>query len=120
MKYVYSTDEEFFFSDEYDSREAAMEACVHDLEPGARYCTAIVQVKDGGCYAPSAYHLIEHMQEAAYDEVGEVAEGWLCNVTKEQEADLEDRVSQAIKAWLFIHGKQPTFFGVTEVEWHTA
>jgi hypothetical protein len=36
--------------------------------------------------------IIEHLQQNAYDEVGEVAECWLDDISREQREDLNDRI----------------------------
>ena len=56
--------------------------------------------------------IIEHMQQDAYDTVGEVAEDWLDNITIKQRRDLEGRVEDVVKEWLKEIGEEPTFYKV--------
>ena len=49
------------------------------------------------CFAD---HLIEYLQEDAYDELGEVAYDWLDSVSKEQREVLNDRIINVVKEWL--------------------
>ena len=56
--------------------------------------------------------IIEHLQENAYDEVGEVAECWLDDISTEQRADLNDRLKKAVLEWLKDCEQEPTFYKV--------
>ena len=55
---------------------------------------------------------LDHITNAAYDEGGEYAEDYLSGVTKEQEAELDKMVEDAVNAWADKHGLQPTFYRV--------
>jgi hypothetical protein len=57
-------------------------------------------------------HLIEQMQESAYDAGGEFAEDYLADVTEEQVRELD----RAIKAWLSSVNPSVTFFKVKEIQ----
>jgi hypothetical protein len=59
---------------------------------------------------------IDRLKECVYDECGEYAEDWLDNCTKEQEADLEDRIKEVVNKWADDYGLQPTFYGVKNVK----
>lgn len=44
--------------------------------------------------------LIEDLQEAAYEECGEIVDDYLDHVTPEQSANLARRVQEAVRGWL--------------------
>lgn len=70
--------------------------------------------KKAGDYAP-VRHFLDGIVELADDDCGEVAEGWLRNVTDEQTTDLEQRIRDAVNAWADDHGLQPTFGSVDNI-----
>ena len=56
--------------------------------------------------------IIEYLQESAYDEVGEVVDGWLDSITKERREDLENRVLKVVLEWLKECKEEPYFYTV--------
>ena len=56
--------------------------------------------------------IIEHLQQNAYDEVGEVAECWLDDISREQREDLNDRLKKVVSEWLKDCKQEPTFYKV--------
>lgn len=56
--------------------------------------------------------IIEYLQQDANDEIGEVAEDWLSGVSREQRADLENRVLKVVLEWLKDCKEEPTFYKV--------
>lgn len=56
--------------------------------------------------------IIEYLQENAYDEIGEVSEGWLDSITREQREDLESKVLKVVLEWLKDCKEEPTFYKV--------
>lgn len=78
-----------------------------------------VQVRpDSREWLPDARHIIERMQERAWDDHGEFSETFLDGLTKEQEAELTKAVGDAIDTWIGKHGLHPTFFTVTNIKEH--
>lgn len=56
--------------------------------------------------------IIEFLQQAAYDELGEVAEDWLDYITKEQREDLNNRLLKVVLEWIKDCNEQPSFFRI--------
>lgn len=56
--------------------------------------------------------LIEGLQEAAADEVGEVAEDWLWDIEKEDRKVLDERLLNTVLEWLKEYKYEPTFYKV--------
>lgn len=123
-QYVWSTDEERFFSHEYDSREDAL-AEGRSEEPGAVIYTGIVRRVTVGELARGTFSLdgqgvIEAMGEAAYDIVGEAADSWGDGIPNEAADDLTERLIDEVLEWAETHGIVPKFFAVEKIEEHDA
>ena len=56
--------------------------------------------------------VIEALQEQAYDELGEVSEDWLDNITREQREDLNNRLLKVVLEWLKDCKEEPSFYKV--------
>ena len=56
--------------------------------------------------------IIEYLQQDAYDEVGEAAECWLDDISREQREDLNDRLKKVVLEWLKDCKEEPTFYKV--------
>lgn len=63
--------------------------------------------------------ILERLGMDADDEVGEVAEDWLTNVTKEQSEELEAEILKVVKAWLDKHRHNPTFYKIEPMHYIT-
>ncbi|HHY72261.1 MAG TPA: hypothetical protein GX497_03370 [Bacillus bacterium] len=70
------------------------------------------------CFSPgiNAEHVLEQIAEHAYDEVGEVAESYLENVSKEDCNILEERLNNALNEWLKETKNKPNFFKIEKIE----
>jgi hypothetical protein len=69
---------------------------------------------------PRGSWLIDQIQEQAFEEAGEAAEGWLDHATKEAMDDLRGRVAEAVAAWLEADpARHIHFWGVEKVQKHT-
>lgn len=58
---------------------------------------------------------LDSIVSTACDEGGEYADGYLEDVTKEQEADLDKRIAETVNKWADDYGLQPNFYRVTNV-----
>lgn len=58
---------------------------------------------------------LDTLSNHAYDEAGEYADEWP-NCTKEQEADLTQRLKDVVNQWADDHGLQPQFYHVENVK----
>ena len=64
----------------------------------------------------NADSIIEYLQEDAYEQIGEVAQDWLDNITVEQRKDLEASVLSVVKDWLKRCKEEPSFYKVLPFE----
>ena len=60
--------------------------------------------------------VLEGIQEDAYSEGGEFSEGYLDDVTKEQEEDLEQKLNEVFSAWIDKYNHHPNFYNVGDIE----
>ena len=52
----------------------------------------------------------------AYDEFSDLAEGFLSNVSLEQEQELDDEIKEVIDKWADKYNQHPTFYGVEGIK----
>jgi hypothetical protein len=57
--------------------------------------------------------VLEGLREKAYEEVGDITDGWLEDVTPQQEKELSDALNSTLQVWLQRVNKAPAF-GVIE------
>lgn len=60
--------------------------------------------------------ILESAYNQVYDEVGECAEGFLDDVTKEQQRELEEQLNEVFYNWVIKHKLQPNCYTVTNEE----
>ena len=64
--------------------------------------------------------VLERLAERAYEAGGEFSESWCDSISKHRNADLDEALSSAVKAWIDKHGLWPSFFTVRNVRHHSA
>ena len=67
-------------------------------------------------YGIEADSVIEHIQETTYDEVGEVAEDYLNDVTTEDLLELEEKLNDVFYKWQKEHKYEPNFYRIVATE----
>ena len=72
----------------------------------------------GGIWQPTidGDGIIEMLQEMADEAVGDVADGYLADVTKEDEEKLTNALTETVKKWAAENGYLPTFYTVENVK----
>lgn len=113
MKWVYSTNEENFTSDEFDTKEEAIEEGAYeawDCEYESFYVgqKKSVVLTD---FLPDTQSLVETLSENAYDAVGDLTDAWP-SISREQ----RDELIALIDEWAIRNNLNPTFFQVINVE----
>lgn len=114
MEKCYSTNnEDFNCTDLHDAIVSALECPLAKVGD-------IVTVYEGDAVPWKAGDFtgftLDHISNAAYDEGGEYADGYLEGVTKEQESDLDKRIADVVNQWADDHGLQPNFYRVANVK----
>jgi TusA-related sulfurtransferase len=110
-KYCVSYNGEEFHGEDYDSREEAIEMMTLEMNDGEELYVGIsdpITVDDvkNCCYVDG-----EDFECRMYDEVGEVAEGWLSGVSNDE----WDELNKIIADWIW-EKAQPSFYRVKDVE----
>lgn len=118
-KWSYSQDEEIWDNDYEYSKEDAIEAgkewyLGESFKVGRMYD---VKFTEEQCeWFNLAEKAIDVMNDALEDEVGEVAEYWTNQITREDEEDLDKRIGKAIMEWIEERIGQPNVFLVNDLE----
>lgn len=97
--------------------DSALEAA--ELAAEGEDVGAIVQAGRLRCHIPflNANWVIEHLQEQAGDECGEVSEDWdIQSVSDDAVKELDSALELVIDGWLHKHGVMPTFGTIEDVE----
>lgn len=100
---------------ETNSREEAIKLGMEQAKEEGLSQFSIGKVVLCGMPYISADTVIENAQEQLYDEVGEVAEGYL-DTTKEQDKELEDKLNEVFYEWHKKHNLFPTCYKVENIE----
>ncbi|WP_257129840.1 hypothetical protein [Bacillus cereus] len=122
MKWMYNlNDAEAWTSDEFDTKEEAIAAAKEEI--------ALIEKLEGiphgdifrigqvELYNPMInVDFISQLEEQAYDECGEVAEGWLEDVDEKQKQTLDSQIQEVITKWLEDIGKTPGFGSIENIE----
>jgi hypothetical protein len=120
--------EEIWNNEDFDTREEAIEAGFEYMkdEYYAEYGTndilsgTVIEFEVGQCsiHVPHVCvdYIVNQLQEDAYEECGEVAEDFLCNVTKGEVKILEERLNDVVRAWLEDMREEPNFYSITNIE----
>ena len=110
-QYANSADGETF-SSLFDTRKEAVEEIKEELEKGdSFYIGEVVPIKKDDVRV-DVEGLLETVEEAMGEEVGDVAEDWLWgNTTDEEEAELE----KLIVNWIW-RKRKPTFYKICNVK----
>ena len=90
--------------------------CEYDIEVyGTPSSFAVAQI-----FSPSfgidAGSVLESIQENAYSEGGEFSDGYLDDVTKEQEEELEQKLNEVFAEWTEKYNLHPNFYTVGDIE----
>lgn len=113
------TDNEIWQFD-YDGYESKEEAIRYGkkLAKGEDYKRFRVG-KSVPCSMATIYadNIIENAVEQLYDEVGEVSETYLENVTDEQEKELEEALNEVFYQWHKKHDLFPTCYTIEDIEY---
>ncbi|MGG1659492.1 hypothetical protein [Brevibacillus sp. NRS-1366] len=113
--------------DEYDTKEEAIEAARAFFKQWKEEDPEEFEDETGGThfqvgqiqkYAPhiNVESVIDDIGERAYDECGEWAGEYLYDVKSEHQNELEEKLNEALGAWIEKYGYQPRWFNVCNTE----
>lgn len=118
-QWSYTQNEEYWDNDWFSSKEEAIKAGREEwpgesFEIGQQY---ILEFTEDQCaWFDLAENAIDAMNDALEDEVGEVAEYWTNQITREDEEDLNKRIGKAIMEWIQDRVGQPNIFLADNIE----
>lgn len=115
----YTQDEEYWDNDWLPSKQEAIESGREEW-PGESFAIGQqynLEFTEEQCTRFGlAGNAIDTMNDALQDEVGEVAEYWTDQITREDEEDLNRRIGEAIMEWIKNRVGQPNVFLVDDIE----
>lgn len=111
------SDSEIWSSDiDCSSREEAIEEGIKAAKEEGLNSFRIGRQEYCTMSAISASTIIENAQEQLYDDVGEVSETYLENVTTEQEKELEEALNDVFYNWHKKHNLFPSCYKISNDE----
>lgn len=110
-KWVYSRDDEFFSSEEFETKVGAIEACRDDYGEG--YVGQVVHLEFEEFDMPSS-DLEENLAVTLYDEIGDASECWELPVADENAID--KMIAKVMIDYINEHHLQPSCFKVVDIE----
>ncbi|EOY7170337.1 hypothetical protein NQ830_12365 [Clostridioides difficile] len=116
--WLYSWDDEYFASDEYESKEEAIEAAKEELRRLGEFGRLVYvgQKKEVNIPDIDAGEALERVQDKIDNEFGGYGEDWFENIRVEDILILESRISEVFKKWINEFGYKPYWFVVTDTE----
>ncbi|MCE4883872.1 hypothetical protein LW316_10070 [Clostridioides difficile] len=116
--WLYSWDDECFKSDEYESKEEAIEAAKEELKRFGEFGRLVYVGKKEKVNIPNidAEKALERVQDRIDDEFGGYGEDWFENIHVEDILILENRISEVFKKWIDEFEYKPYWFVVTDTE----
>ncbi len=118
-EWVWSTNEEEFYMNPHDSREAAVEEGTGECEAcedSSFYVGRVVSLKLSDLSIKSGERVIDDCIERAFERVGEAQENWADSIKPDEIKDLDNRIRELLDRWADDHKNHPSFFAVEDVE----
>ncbi|EMQ1359333.1 hypothetical protein OD257_002675 [Clostridioides difficile] len=116
--WLYSWDDEYFASDEYESKEEAIEAAKKELKMFG-YLEENVYVgkkEDVSLPGIDIEVTLECVQELIDNEFYEYGEDWITRIKDEDRKILDDRLNKVFENWINEFGYKPYWFKFTHTE----
>ncbi|HBF6108726.1 TPA: hypothetical protein KQF10_002336 [Clostridioides difficile] len=116
--WLYSWDDEYFASDEYESKEEAINGAKEELKrfKEVKQCVYIGKKEDVNIPNIDAEDALERVQDRIDDEFGGYGEDWFENIRVEDILILENMISEVFKKWIDEFGYEPCWFVVRDTE----
>lgn len=115
--FCYSMDGEMYTSGYFATRADALAEAMDGAKPGQTIHIGVAVPVSPLQFDIDGDGVLERIGEHAYDLVGEAAEDWP-DATREEAADLGERLTAVLHAWMDETGNGPEFFMVESVEKH--
>lgn len=114
-KWAYALGDEENYNDTFfDSKEAALDEAMDEARLDDVSTVYVGQVELFRPAVSITEELFDQLQDQAYDEGGDYSIGWLDDVTKADEEELNHIIEVCFFAWLSKHPEyKPKFFTIT-------
>ena len=121
-EYSWSWNDEDFNNGTFSCIEDAIRDAQDSADDGDSWWRDIVYVADAERakneqFFPSAGWVIEHMQEMAWGDFGDLADDY-CNATIEARTELDQLIDQMLGEWCKKHNIEPSFYRVNNSKIH--
>ncbi|EAA0008350.1 TPA: hypothetical protein ACMVTQ_002170 [Clostridioides difficile] len=116
--WLYSWDDEYFASDEYESKEEAIQGAKEELREFGEFSRLVYVGQKEEVDIPNidAEDALELVQGRIDNEFGGYGEDWFENIRAEDIVILENRISKVFKKWIDEFGYKPYWFVVRDTE----
>lgn len=121
-KWTYAIgDEEDYRGVFFNTKEEALEEARNEMQTDDTYSgDEVIWVGKVKTFTPVvsvADELLYELQDQAYDEVGDYEDGWLDDVKKEDQDELDNAIQSCFMEWLEKHPEyKPGFFTIEDSE----
>lgn len=112
--WMYGWDDECFSSNEYESKEEAIEAAKN--ENYGKYVYVGKKEEIGGIPNLDVENILWNIQEEIDDEYGEAGDGWIFNIKKEHKDILNNSVNEVLSKWVDEFGYKPKWSIISDTE----
>ncbi|KHD14360.1 hypothetical protein [Clostridium butyricum] len=100
----------------YNTKEKAIENGKKDAIEDGKQSFKVGIIEEPTNFGVDVDQIINNIQEAMYDDIGEVAEDYLDDVSNEDALDLEKRLNEVFCKWQEEHNYKPSFYKVISEE----
>ena len=115
-QWTYSGNSEFWYKDQYPTKEEAIQAGLEDYPEGCYI---------GSCYSMDftyddmdfSEYIIERLGDCIDEEAENCSQHWYNKITWDDEKTLEDYLAKAIMKWVKDCQLQPNQYIVNDIEW---
>lgn len=119
--WVYTTDRDSWESEEYSTKDEAVEAGEKEVLPGFDFYVGQLynvefELDDVYISEYKVESIIEGLDNTLSNVVGEGSEHWTNNITQEQVDELRDKIQAVVFNWIVNNVGQPTTYSVDNIE----
>lgn len=119
--WVYTTDRDSWESEEYSTKDEAVEAGAKEVLPGFDFYVGQLynvefELDDVYISEYKVESIIEGLDNTLSNVVGEGSEYWTNNIAQEQVDELRDKIQAVVFDWIVNNVGQPTTYSVDNIE----
>jgi hypothetical protein len=118
-KWMYNlSGNEIWTGEEFDTKEEAIKEAKKEIQEEGldNISFEIGQIAKVFVSGVDVDFILENVAENTTNEVGEVGEDYLDDVTKEDRGELEEKLNQVLFKWIKEHRYEPNFFRIENTE----